>query len=223
MAHHTRNVVVFLTVAAAHVAGIVLVRWSPYQRPPPADDVGTVYLINPTPRPMLKRAAKRTGGLTDTKSTPHREREPEVSINDPTMVAPAIDWGEEGHAAAGSVVKRKMHEEALRPLISKPKSLTPAPEKVEMGIFTLTPPHTPGTVENLGEGVTREWVSAYCYWFSDMGPEGRVPKKKCLPKFANSDRENLFKKFRPKYLDVPEPKDSQQAGDHPQAHSTAEQ
>jgi hypothetical protein len=122
--------------------------------------------------------------------------------------------------SASSVVNRTLREEALRPLVSKPKTLTPEPEKVEMGIFTLNPPHKPGTFENLGEGVTREWVSEYCYYWNDMGPRGRVPRKKCLPKFANQDQDELFKKFRPKYLEVPEPKDSRRDESTPDGRGT---
>ncbi len=202
MAARAQKVVVFLVVTTAHVAAIMSIRWSPNTRVESVEDVfGTLLVIESPRQPKPNVTPQRAERHRAAEDSTAIEAIPIESISDPSEFGP-IDWQKQSGLSARTVVNRQLHDEALHPLISKPKTLTPAPEKVEMGIFTLTPPHKPGTFEYLGEGVTREWVSEYCYYWSDVGPEGRVPRKKCLPKFANPNSGNLFKQFRPKYLDT---------------------
>jgi hypothetical protein len=197
---------VFLLVAAVHVLFVVLLKWG-HHNPAMTNEVYSTALLIDVSRATAKRSEQQKRSREKSTSLRNPGTAAERLSNDtaitPTFNDVPTDWRAAGDAAANAVVRRKLQDEGLRPLLSKPKTLSPAPEKFELGIFTRTPTHQAGTFENLGEGITREWVSDYCYWWSDIGPQGRVPRKTCLPEMANDDLGNLFKKLRPKYLDAP--------------------
>jgi hypothetical protein len=206
MGGRTERAMAFLLVAAAHILFFMLIKWGHHNPESTHEVYSTALLID-----VGRSTAKRSGQQKQSRGKSASAQNSEAAVNKstsntakmPTDTNPQTDWRAEGGAAANAVVRRKLLDDALRPLLSKPKTLSPAPEKFELGIFTRTPTHQASTFENLGEGITREWVSDYCYWWSDMGPQGRVPRKTCLPEMANDDLGNLFKKLRPKYLDTP--------------------
>ena len=108
----------------------------------------------------------------------------------------SIDWFAQGAAAANSIIGRQNAEKAMRSLDSKPKAIELPKEGMR---------RREGTTQRFDEGEMITWISERCYVTNlpRIGPQLIEDRPNVVCKDRRKPQDDLFDRFRPKYLGGP--------------------
>ena len=195
----TIMVVVVLIHVGGAIAFVAALRDASRRASDPASALRFLLIELPTPRQVQASDAASIASASNLEAITTVP----LALNStaPTQDVSGIDFDTERAQSAANVV-RNAEQPTQRSLDSRPRFSIPKPEKYEPGLFDRGPAHKPGTVDDLGEGIFRTWVSHYCYVISGMGPLDREEVGRCQS--TGVDRNAAFDEFMPRYLRQPD-------------------
>lgn len=206
MTDRARKVVGLLFVTGIHVAVIVSISKLPNTHVDSKEGVFSTYIVIEPPN------GAKSSLRTQRKGNNPEAAEPIDSIksmSDSALIAPSIDWQQEGSLAAGSIVHRKLQEESLHAL-SKDLGKTELERRqsVKDPLFTA-PTHKRGDTEHFDDGELATWIDDRCYATNkDFGEQRFNANSVVLVCKGNVGtppiRLDMFDHLKPKYLRAPE-------------------
>jgi hypothetical protein len=201
MTDRARKVLIFLFVTGVHVVAIIWISWLPH--PPINSSEGfysTYIVIEPPSSAKTQLRTQRKGSVPEGAESPEHI-ESHSSVSDPALIAPSIDWQEQGSLTADDVVARRAQEEGRRSLANPKTNGSSSAPKESVNLFPQ-PLHKNGDSQRLGNGELITWISNACYATNQpfAAPQLDENSLHIVCKDPFKDRTDLFDHLKPKHL-----------------------
>jgi hypothetical protein len=212
----TGKVAIFLSIAAVHIAIIVMSkRWA--YRAPVVENRFSTWVVVDAPADALKDDRE----LVELSNRPNTVTAsmPVIEIESPTKLADdgndsAPDWREFGSQAIQSTIGKQGEEEGHRSLMSKPKIAELPRDSSQPSIFK-TPAFKAGDKQHFEGGEIITWESDRCYYTNrQIGSvlSSKSPVKVCLRTPPMLGGDGFPEEIKPSYLREP-PRVPDESGD----------
>jgi hypothetical protein len=200
------KVAVFLSIAAVHIAIIVMSKRWVYRAPVIESRFSTWVVVDaptgelPDERELLQLSNRQNAV---TVSMPLIEIAASAEPIDDSGSSP--DWREFGSQAIQNTIGKLGEEEGHRSLMSKPKTVEPPRDSSQPSIFK-TPAFRAGDTQHFEDGEVLTWVSDHCYYTNrQIGSvlSSKSATKVCLltPPILGGD--GFPEEMKPRYLREP--------------------